>query len=85
MKINRLLSFGIIVAATTFSISCRKTDQPPVDQEPINPTSVTAKFFTIPAGTNAKVKAIALIISKQNAKKEFVTGLTKRIGYPPLG
>ena len=70
MKITRLLLFEILVATMVIFISCRKTDQNPVDQEkPITQTAATAKFFTISTGTNANVKAIAQIISKQNAKK----------------
>ena len=59
--------------------ACRKVDinrdkKPGIDQ--------TSRFFTIPALTDSRVKAIAEKIKKQNDQYHFVNDLVKRVGLP---
>lgn len=61
--------------------ACRKTDRmanPGIQKEKTN----TENFFTIPSGTDPRVKSIAEHMKKQNETLKFADALIKNAGYP---
>jgi hypothetical protein len=81
----RLILFFTVLISIIIIDACRKPDFEAEANNPDNPVTVdgiTKKIFTVPAGTNEKVKAMASVIEKENEKRHFVEDLVKKTGYP---
>lgn len=81
----RLILFFTVLVSIIIIDACRKPDFEAEADNPDKPTTVdgiTKKFFTVPVGTNEKVKAMAAVIQRENEKRHFVEALVKKAGYP---
>ncbi len=84
---NRKLRWRAYLAAMAAIVvviigdACRKIDYKR-DQKMGIVVNRTEKFFSVPANTDARVKAIADRIKRQNDTFHFVEDLSKRIGFP---
>lgn len=80
---KRLLIFFSVLLSVIIIDACRKIDRELEKPKDANdPVVMADKFFTIPAGTHPKVKAIAASMQKQNATLKFTEPLIKNAGYP---
>lgn len=78
------LQLTVLLTATfLFYVSCRKSDQTRSDN-PFQPASTNhvQKFFTIPAGTQPVVVAVAKELERRNNIKEFVNDFAETKGFP---
>jgi hypothetical protein len=79
MKLNRLLTAGLILAGITVYVACRKVDRP-MDR----PAAFTenGKFFSNHRTADPTEAAIVDFIKRKNAKSPFIDKVISQIGYP---
>jgi hypothetical protein len=79
MKLNRLLTAGLILAGITVYVACRKADR-----QMDRPAAFTenGKFFSNHRTADPTEAAIVDFIKRKNAKSPFIDKVISQIGYP---
>jgi hypothetical protein len=79
MKLNRLLTAGLILAGITLYVACRKFDH---QNEPRGLSLKEEKFFNRYSPTEPLTTSIRNYFKRKNEQLNFVDKVVERIGYP---